>query len=555
MNFIINIDTGNKEQDVWNTINNFSQEQLQQFIESITLKRDNSTIVGRAIFFRYPDGKALFESIEDISKVPLSTRKKIKERTYRLNTEDLFIGLHNKENIKSDLVRKIINKIANKINIRKKFSEVLSNDKYNSNFYNLCFTIISSDEYFNKFLNYDKNISLFGKKYTQEDYVIELSKILGYQENDISKTNSVYKYNFITSDMINRYLKLRKLINIDIKMLGDKLFNQGDKTSYSKEYQFQIDNDWQVNPQMLEYIMEDIEPEYNTLEKISHIYIKICQALRYNLGYHIKKWSTEYNKNRQEAITPNNNEIICSEFSFLATNIINKLDSNIEARCIITGKEQHLSFGIVDKTKQIRINFDGTKIFNEFDDLGRVKIGLPLVGIDYICDRNNEFKNAFEKVYNKLCKNNQIETQDLIEAYEKLRSKKEIPIDVYENLCIFFDRMKDKNIVGSELLGAFKRMIKQGFFGNISYSIVGEDKKLNFAERHKLETPQEILDGLEENIIIQNGNEYYLLKLNDCKIILMSIDELNMLFEEDKMVYFNPNHRIEGIGVKSCMKR
>ena len=62
-----------------------------------------------------------------------------------------------------------------------------------------------------------------------------------------------------------------------------------------------------------------------------------------------------------------------------------------------------------------------------------------------------------------------------------------------------------------------------------------------------------ILDGLEENIIIQNEDEYYLLKLNEGKIIVMSKDELDALFQEDKMVYFNPNHRIEGVGDDSWL--
>ena len=48
---------------------------------------------------------------------------------------------------------------------------------------------------------------------------------------------------------------------------------------------------------------------------------------------------------------------------------------------------------------------------------------------------------------------------------------------------------------------------------------------------------------------------FHLLKLDDCKIILMSKDELDMMFMDDKMVYFNPKHRIEGIGMESWLSR
>jgi len=291
-----------------------------------------------------------------------------------------------------------------------------------------------------------------------------------------------------------------------------------------------------------------MDPDYNVLEQISHIYLKLCYALRYSLGYHIKNWHAKYDKTRQEVITPENNEIVCSEFSLLCTNIINKLYKDVEARCIVTGKEQHLLFGILHKEKNIRINFDSTKVENEFDDLARVKLGLPLVGVRTICDRNNEFKIAFEKVYNILCKKNRVETAIIITAYDTLRAKKEIKIDFEENITEFLIRMKQKNVLGSELLGAFKRVLAQGFFGNVTYSIIGQDQKLTFPQRQLLEKPQEILDGLETNIIIKNGDELYLLKLNEGTIIKMQPHELNDLFDEDKMVYFNQKYKIEGVG-------
>lgn len=554
MNFIITTNTGNIEQDVWNTIINFNKEDLTKFIQSIKLKKEQSNITGTSIFFRYPECQQLLSSIEDVTKVPLQKRKMIREKTYRLDTELIFTNLLTPEHLKNDLLNKIINKFQNQINFRNIFSEALSNNKYNTNFYNLCFEIISSDINFNKFINYHENLDLFGE-FPQEEYILELSKIFGYQEQEIYKLNPIYKYQIITEDMINRYKQLRKIVNVDITMLGDEIFNQQGYTSYSKEKQQKTDNDWAVNPELIEYVIQDMEPSYTPFEQISHIYIKLCQALRYNLGYHIKKWTTNYNKEQQESISPQNNEIICSEFAIIATNIINKLNNGIEARCIVRGQEQHLLFGIYDKSKKVRINFDSTKIVNEFDDLGRVKIGLPLVGITYICDRNKEFESAFENVYYKLCQLNRIETMDLIEAYEKIKKQPTITVDTYENICDFFEIMKKKNIVGSELLGAFKRVYRQGFFGAIKYSIVGEDKKLTFTQRQKLETQDEILDGLEENIIIQNEEDYYLVKLNDCKFIPMSKDEINILFEDDKMVYFNPKYKLDGIGAKQCIKR
>lgn len=554
MGFIISYDSGNIEQDVIDTINDYSQENLIELIKSIKFKKDGEKIIGGSIVFRYPDCVDVLSSINDISKVSLETRKFVRKRSYRIDLDKFILKYLNILDSNSLLINFLYNKLKNQIDIRDMFCDILSNENYNKEFYIKCFEIISSEETYNKFLNYDNNRGFFGE-FSPKEYVLEISKLLGYREYEIYKSNPVYKYNLVSPEMEKRYFKLRDIINVDLDVLGEEMFNQGGRSSFTLKKQYLIDNDWNASPEIINYVFRDMNQKYTPLEMVSHIYIKLCQALRYNLGYHIKKWSTEYNKARQEGITPSNNGIICSEFTYLATHLINKFVDGIEARCIVTGTDQHLLFGILDKKNNIRINLDSTRMINEFDDLGRIKIGLPLVGIDVICDRENKFREAFDRVYSELGIKSLIETKDLIDAYEQMSSKKDTKIDIYENLCTFFDKMKEKNVVGSELLGAFKRMLNQGYFGNIVYSIVGEDLKLTFTERHMLDKVEDILDGLEENIIIQNGDEYYLLKLDDCKIMIMSKDELDMLFYEDKMVYFNPKHRIEGIGVESCMRR
>lgn len=554
MNFVINYDTGNIEDDVFNTINSYSSSELENLINYFKLKRDKGTISGGSLVFRYPDCIETLSSIKDLSKVSIDTRKFVRRRSFRIDIESLLLRYVNNNMNCSSFIDRLSQKLDGQINIRDLFCDVVSNEKYDNKFYQVCFDILSSEEVFNKFIDYENNLNLFGD-FSKEEYVLEISKLLGYENHEIYESNPVYKYNLISFDMKDRYFKLRNLVNVDLDMLAPEIFSQDDRFSFTSRKQFLIDNDWDASPEMINFVFRDMNPKYNSLEKVAHIYIKLCQALRYDLGYHIKKWSTEYNKTRQESITPSKNGIICSEFTYMATNLINKYVDGVEARCVVTGKEQHLLFGILDKKNNVRINLDSTKLVNEFDDLGRIKIGLPLVGVQTICDRDGKFKEAFDKVYNDLCRNNLIETQDLIKVYEQMREKKDVKVDIYENLCIFFEKMREKNVVGSELLGAFKRMLSQGYFGNIVYSIVGEDLKLTFSQRHSFDKVEDILDGLEENVIIQNDDEYYLLKLDDCKIILMSKDELDMMFMDDKMVYFNPKHRIEGIGMESWLSR
>ena len=556
--FIISSDTGNKEDDIFNTIYNFTEHEMGEFREAIKLKRDkNGEISGESLIFRYPDCQEIISTTKDITKLSAEKKKLILKRTTRINSDYFLTMEFERDNTSNFRLDFIYNKIYLILDRKAIYINIISNERYNFDFYNRCFEIISSDELFLKFLNFDENKEFFGEDYSKEEYVLELSRILGYGSFDICKDNLVYRYNFITQDMINRYLSLRNIINVDIEMLGENPFELLEKKAYSKERQVEIDNDWKINNELITYVISGMNPNYNVLEKISHIYIMLCYALRYNLGYHIKQWGALYNKNRLESISLVNNEIICSEFSLICTKIINTLFENVEARCIITGKEQHLSFGILIRDKNIRINFDSTHFAigdDKFDDLGRVKLGLPLIGIEYVCDRNNEFRNAFYNVYNTLCANGNIENENLIAVYENLSTLVLKENDFYENISEFLKSMNAKNIRGSELLGMFKKLYQNNYFGKIIYSIVGEDKKMTFAERLCIDTPEELLDGLEENIIIDNGGEYFLLRLNQCEIFPISFDELNWLFEEEKMKYFNLEYQIEGVGVKPTLK-
>ena len=111
MIFTIKTNTNNLEQDVLTTIENFSNEQLEQFISAIKLKKENSEIKGISIFFRYPECQQLLTSTEDPTKLPQDKKTMIRKGTYRLDTAQILKGINNKQDIKTEIIRKIIEKI------------------------------------------------------------------------------------------------------------------------------------------------------------------------------------------------------------------------------------------------------------------------------------------------------------------------------------------------------------------------------------------------------------------------------------------------------------
>lgn len=539
MKFIIDNDTDNIEQDVFNTIINFSDERLQQLSKLIDL-----TSIYNSIYFEYADNDFNFydETTGERELDGTISNKRFKF----LSIEELVALLYSEYN-DSNITDKI-ERIFSALDLRGKFIDKISNDNYDCNFYDMCFKILNDEELFELFLNYDENIELFGQKYTKEDYVFELAKILGNSKDDICNDNEIYNYSIVTQDMLDRYLQLRDIVNIDMRMLGDEPFGEEGCLAYYFEKQKYIDNDWKVNSKLFEYIMNDLDPEYTLEEKIAHIYIKACEALRYNDKYLIYKYETQYDKDRQEAISLENNAVICSEFSRLCTNILSKLDDRLEVRCVCPRGSMHEAVGILITDKNIRVDLEATEADSMFNDLARVKLGLPLRGVHYYYDRNNEFKDAFNRVYNKLLKNRTIETESLISSYEEVCRKREGYVDFEENLDNFLNQMRQRKIAGAELYGSFLHLKHIGYFGEIKHSLVVESENMTLSERNELDFDEEILDGLERNVIINHADNYYLLRMNNPEICKMRKNELNEMFDADKVDYLDDKHSLEGIG-------
>lgn len=566
MGFTIKYDTGNIEQDVLDTIRSFSEDELQTFIEEFKFVNETKNIHGSGIVFRYCDCEELLNSLKetDFKKVSFSDKKKIRDRTFRVDTDRIF------RKVLNPFYEEIFEIVDGKIDVRERFCEIMANGKFDLLFYKRCFDILSSDEMFAKFCDFEDYLELFGSDFSQREYVLQISKMLGYKNTDVMTTNDIFKYGLVDEKMLRKYKKLRSLVNVDLEMLGEDPFDYEMVRVYSADMQAEIDNDWNVDPGLLAYVFEDMDSEYSSLEKVAHVYIKLCNALRYNMGYTVFKYDTIYRKERQEAISLEHNEVICSEFSFLCSKILNSMDG-ISARCVYPSNGPHMALGVMVEAENVMLRMDSTNLqqISEgdgkekllFDDLGRIKLGLPLVGIEHVCDREHAFYDAFNRVYSKFMENKTITAENLIAAYAAISSRRNGFVNFEENMEEFIKRMRNKNVKGSELLNVFQTLAKIGYFGDIAYAIVGENIAGTFTEKMNDSSIEGKFVGLEENVIIDNradieNEEYYVLRLDKCQVIVRTAEELNDLFDSDKMRYYNSKYMIDGIGkdIKSTLK-
>lgn len=511
--------------DTHNMILSYTEEELKYLIEDLHKK-------GEEIFFVYEDLYNQLLNQTDIEYI----MEQIRKNGIKINALTLLTELNNAVKNNNEKAKKIIKLLNPKELVIHTISE---NNQYKS-FLELCFEILENDSTYNKYLDFENNKELFSlnNHFNQKDYLIQLSYYFGEYDKDINLENDIFKMSFITEDMIKRYLQLRNIINVDLDVFDNINFYRYMHTTNSKKEQNLMDNDWTINQDLLDYIFNDLNPNYTIEEKIAHIYIKLCFILKYNDNFYTDyTYNPNYNRKKQESISPKSPFIICGEFARLCTKIFNNLDSQVEARCIKKIIGEHEFFSILIKDKNIRIDFEATSQTNEgtfFNDLSRAKLGLELLGIKLVADRNHIFENAFNKVYKKLLEDKKIQTEDLISAYEKITNIEKTKNDSKEKIISFLEHMKKNNIEGNELLCSFYHFALSNTFGNIKFSNVICD----FTER------------TERDALILINNEYYILRTLDKELLNISQDTLELMFENGTITYEDSEYTIKGIGGK-----
>lgn len=417
-----------------------------------------------------------------------------------------------------------------------KFIDVYSkyDKKVDEEFLRNAFELLCDDDKFNTFINKGKK-TYKGK--AKEEYVILLANLLGAPGIDVDREYSmIFDFTFITENMINKYLYLRNLYNVDLEVL------RRDTTQsiyvHKKEEQEFIDNDWTLDPKLEEEIYRGIDPKYSLVEKIAFLYFKVCLIIGYNGIYSLfNNDMTEYVKENQEHISLDFPFAMCSEVARIFTKLFNGLDKDLSARCCNPFDAYHEFCSVLIPSKDIMVQLDAALNNEGYNDMFRAKMGMPINGITYLADRNNEFKDAVNKVYSDLKKKGFINDKNMyeffLEKYENTYLKQE------DRIKLFLKYASENRIINTELAEFFIFLYNRGYFGNISFSIVGVGTGLKTRD----------VNNIQRSIIIDMNGMYYYLDLYSYNFHIVSLEYINEMFEEGNMIYQN-NHVIRGIGGK-----
>ena len=514
--YLIENNTGNILLDVINTLNTFSNKEIETIINDFYNRKN--------IIFLYKDNYNI------ISKSNNSDKTSIYKKGYQLNLRELLYKIASYNDNK-------YLELINKFNNKKIYALFVGKDELDVNFINLCFEILSDEKKYNKFLDFEnnKNLFSFNDSYNKEHYILEMMRYFDENKKIVTIKNIQFDFSFINNEMKEKYYRLKELITVSDKTKQEEIeITANDGYVYSYHKQKYIDNDWKLDKSIEDYVFDGMNPNYSIEEKIAYIYIKLCILLEYE-GSYMKDTSINslYSKEIMESIKVDNPNILCSDFSHIFTKIINKLE-NIDSRSVRCGigERVHEYTTLLIKNKNIRIDFEPIDVQERFNDLTSAKLGLELTGIKYVKDENNIFKNAFNKVYQDLLAKQVITTYDLIKQYEQLYLK-DIPINFEEKQNSFLDEMKRKNIRGSELILTFMRMEHLGYFGNINYSLAF----------------RRFDDGYMERLIIfENSSKTYYFRTSTQEIFEITKEQLNDLFSKNILTYEDDKYTLEGVG-------
>lgn len=408
------------------------------------------------------------------------------------------------------------------------------NKKVDEDILRNAFELLCDETKFNSFIN--KDLKTY-KGVNKEEYVILLANLLGSPGIDVDRENSmIFEFTFITENMINKYLYLRNLYNVDLEVL------RRDTTQsffvHKKSEQEFIDNNWTLDSKLEEEIFRGIDPDYTLVEKLAFIYIKVCLIIGYNGIYSLfNNDMTEYVKENQEKISLDFPFAMCSEVARIFTKLFNCLDKSISARCCNPFDAYHEFCIVLIPSKDIMVQLDAALNNEGYNDMFRAKMGMPINGITYLADRNNEFKDAVDKVYSDLKKKRFINDKNMyeffLEKYENTYLKQE------DRIKLFLKFSSENRIVNTELAEFFIFLYNRRYFGDINFSIVGVGTGLKTRD----------VNNIQRSMIINMNGMYYYLDLYSYNFHKVSLEYINKMFEEGNMIYQN-NHVIRGIGGK-----
>lgn len=418
------------------------------------------------------------------------------------------------------------------------------------------FEILSDEDTFNKFLDFENNREDFhidGKSRELSEYLRCLGSIYGNKNSVglLEKAKDIYN-NYYIPDFYTygeRYRKIFDSYNMDRYVNPLYEFRGFNSLTHIHDRIIRKDEEpnWKINPELREAVYKDFPEDATLEEKVMYIYCKLCKELQYDEGYFYRDKLSEdcyehtFSQEHLEGIKPDS-PVTCWDFSRICSKMINELEGDIEAVILSECENQgHFSVGFyTDKVSAILEAINAkTKGTN---DLMKAKNGIELEGIEIVSDRQGLINTAIESVYPKALGRNQI---DIIKYMMSLKALPETIVeDNLENkIQAFTSVMRENNIYGNEAMQALNVYYNAGFFG--------EKLKKAYVGRESIDSGQR---KFKRSVLIVSKTEsmlpdtvVYSIDTQSLKLSKHSAQDIINSLNSGEIIYENKNHTLPDV--------
>lgn len=438
-------------------------------------------------------------------------------------------------------------------------SMYLEPDGSNAEILDKVFEILSEQDTFEKFLDYEHNAEYFsidGENIGIEEYLKYLGQFFGNKGQDgrISNNNTISREFYIPDidTYKQRYSQLLDAINMDRyvnpqyefksrQQITDEVIREGEEP------------EWTLSPEIYKEVYSGMQQDFSLEEQAMHIYCKLCQMFLYDEGYMyrdmVKKvnYQSTFSKEHLESLVPGS-KITCYDFARVFAKMVNELNGNIEAVMISEGiNAGHFFAGFY--TDKVSTELEPINILESKDptnDLMRAKNGMHLKGIRTISDREGILKKAVETVYPRILGKEPLSIKGFVQELEQT-PREEIPNDVETKLQSFIEVMKTNNISGNEFVQTFEGLRRSKFFGtqlDCAYigQLEGEGEQKRY--KRKLLLRQKMQGETERE---ESHRTLYLIDSESLDLSLCSGEDIISKLNSGEFIYESDDHKMPGI--------
>lgn len=495
---------------------------------------------------------------------------------FRTDTKEPFEFIYEKEDSKLDFYS------LSKYEIIKGLEALIlhgdiRNDPQARTAYNTLLPLVSLDALKNKYQDSTYEIKLDGIDYSIPTK--DIISLLTAPNSEYSKTISQEKINgiktehflcaatqlafsdaicecyYFSDDMVKRFQKLNEYKDVDFEAVNKFVTTNNPFLDGIT-----------IHPDLRDEVLGEMPEDYSDIEKAIYIYLKMCETLTYDPEFYAvdqKGPLAEKHKQIENTglITPENNKIVCYEFSALYSKFLSEQNINHRLYRTFSDENEHIygkgHFKTDFRCGKFLISADSvTGILDS--DLTSAKTDWNIHGIDAV-NQSKETREEFRSILSKIIldikeqeygiRQEQEETpyEEVIDEYAAVRPVLE-GLDFNGRMTIMFEQLGRQGLEGIDAHSYLLQLRKSLFTpeeleNNIDITIL----------RHNTGDPENPVDIVSivttsENYRNSNSPMEYILYSTGMEPRHLEKDDMEELMSSETLSYYTyPMKRVPGI--------